>query len=159
MKKGSKKEFCKRGHKRTPDNVCSNNSCRLCVNAKQVTDERRAYNRNWYKENPDAQRQHWLNRYNLTLERFNEMVREQNSCCFLCHKEFGNKPEQQPTVDHDHACCAGRTSCGKCVRRLLCRVCNAGLGAFNDNIEILHEAIAYLESFHNALHERVYRAE
>jgi hypothetical protein len=51
------------------------------------------------------------------------------------------------TVDHDHACCPGERSCGKCVRAILCMNCNNALGCVRDNIEILRKMISYLESF------------
>lgn len=47
-------------------------------------------------------------------------------------------------VDHDHACCPGKTTCGKCVRGALCVTHNTALGRFDDNVEYLQRAIDYL---------------
>lgn len=37
------------------------------------------------------------------------------------------------TVDHDHACCPGDRSCGRCVRGFLCVYCNSAAGMLGDD--------------------------
>lgn len=48
-------------------------------------------------------------------------------------------------VDHDHACCPPRKSCGKCRRGLLCHECNQLLGLAHDDVTTLKALIGYLE--------------
>jgi hypothetical protein len=48
-------------------------------------------------------------------------------------------------IDHDHSCCDGTDSCGKCVRGVLCVGCNTGLGGFKDDPERMRRAIEYLQ--------------
>lgn len=48
-------------------------------------------------------------------------------------------------IDHDHSCCPGKSSCGRCVRSLLCHRCNTRLlGAAKDDIDLIAGALAYL---------------
>lgn len=48
-------------------------------------------------------------------------------------------------IDHDHRCCpANGSSCGKCIRGILCHKCNVGLGHFNDDPSRLAAAIDYV---------------
>lgn len=87
-----------------------------------------------------AAHKHYLitSRYNLTMERYNAMVEGQQGLCLICNKS------SELHIDHDHSCCSGITSCGVCVRGLLCAKCNKGLGLFNDDIDVLNNAILYL---------------
>jgi len=62
-------------------------------------------------------------RYNLTPEEVKKLWRKQKCRCKLCRKRVNKF-----VVDHDHDCCSGRRSCGKCIRGLLCIPCNAMLG-------------------------------
>lgn len=48
-------------------------------------------------------------------------------------------------IDHDHSCCPGQQTCGDCVRGLLCRACNRGLGSFKDQVDLVENAIKYLK--------------
>lgn len=80
--------------------------------------------------------------YNLTLDQFNTMFAQQNYVCKLC-KEKPNKI----CVDHDHKCCGGAQSCGKCVRGLLCYSCNIGIGNLQDNPILIRAAADYVENF------------
>lgn len=73
--------------------------------------------------------------FGITLERYEEMHAEQGGLCAICAR-----PERIPgrllAVDHDHESGA--------VRGLLCRACNSGLGHFEDSLELVQEASAYL---------------
>ena len=59
-----------------------------------------------------------------------------------------------PCVDHDHSCCAGQSTCGKCVRGAICSQCNAGLGMFQDGVDVLERAMHYLQGNHPAALQR-----
>jgi hypothetical protein len=48
-------------------------------------------------------------------------------------------------VDHDHRCCPGRTSCGKCVRGLLCGPHNEMFGRNGDDPAVFRNMADYLE--------------
>ena len=81
-------------------------------------------------------------KYNLSDD---QMARLYTSNCGIC----GN-PESQKrslSVDHDHSCCPGETSCGDCVRGFLCSNCNRGLGLFGDSASRLQAAIEYLSEY------------
>lgn len=81
-------------------------------------------------------------RYGLSVERFSEMVQEQDARCAICQTLFVEGVHLH--VDHDHACCPGEKTCGQCVRSLLCSPCNRGLGGFRDDPFLLHVAAEYV---------------
>jgi hypothetical protein len=59
------------------------------------------------------------------------MIAAQNHACLLCSVEFTpSNARSGMVVDHDHACCPGIKSCGKCVRGLLCVACNILVGHY-----------------------------
>jgi hypothetical protein len=89
-------------------------------------------------------------KYNTSVEHWEEMLREQNDCCAICgiHKD---KLKKRLNIDHDHNCCPGEGSCGKCIRGLLCSVCNSAIGLLKDSEEIVETALNYLKNNRKAV--------
>lgn len=82
-----------------------------------------------------------LRRYALTPEGLEALLASQDDRCAACRDPLGPRWH----IDHDHACCLGPTTCGRCVRSILCRRCNQALGMVSDDVVILRQLIAYLE--------------
>lgn len=83
-------------------------------------------------------------RYGMTGRQLRVMSEQQGGRCKICDREPGKR---KLSVDHDHSCCPGNTSCGKCVRALICNPCNVALGMMKDSVSTLRRAADYLEEF------------
>lgn len=129
---------------------------------KKCKPDRGEYHKQWAKDNADKMREYsrrskakpenklrdkkrtYQTRYGITMEEFEAMVISQGGVCAICKRNALNATGKAFAVDHDHKCCPGKSSCGKCVRGALCQVCNQALGMFGDSQEVLESAIAYL---------------
>jgi len=100
--------------------------CRECDNK-----QRRERKQREKERDPDAVRNKYLmKKYNISLDRYNEMVKDQSGLCWICEQE------SDLVVDHDHE--TGQ------VRGLLCSLCNTSLGGFKDSTSSLMKAVEYL---------------
>lgn len=72
-------------------------------------------------------------KYKLTKDEWLAIFEYQGSCCAVCGEEDPGSVKGWHT-DHDHACCPGKTSCGKCVRGIACHGCNLRLDRSTDHI-------------------------
>lgn len=76
---------------------------------------------------------HIKKKYGLDKKAYEIMLKTQDGACAIC------KDQKPLAVDHNHE--SGD------IRGLLCRACNTALGMFKDNIEVLTNAISYLNNF------------
>ena len=84
-----------------------------------------------------------LKNYGLTRDDYVDMEKSQDGVCKICGE--AEKHRNRLSVDHDHSCCSGIKSCGKCIRGLLCSNCNRVLGQVKDNKDLLQKMIDYLQ--------------
>lgn len=77
--------------------------------------------------------------YGITLKDYNELLTKQNGKCSICGVDNNGYYRKKPrafAVDHCHTT--------KKIRGLLCSDCNTGIGLLKDNIDLLNNAIKYL---------------
>lgn len=163
----------KRGHPFTPENTYINpntgeRGCRAC---KKLVQKPYSHYKSWhqqyyiknadkmaekqkdnYKRHPDIYRTtQYKSKFGITLEQYNDLLLKQGGRCKVCGIDNngvgrGGKPKSF-AVDHDHNCCPGKTSCGKCVRGLICTQCNAAMGMAKENPKILANLAKYIRDF------------
>jgi hypothetical protein len=121
-------DFCRR----TDRPGFRKSQCRICENLTS---------KDWYQRNREdrlaKKRADWaenssrITRHGLTKEQYDNLHTAQQGRCAWCgrNEEALNK---ELYIDHDKECCPGQYSCGKCVRRLLCRTCNTMEGWLGD---------------------------
>ena len=130
-----------------------NYHCKACVNAAaaarwasnpEYARRNAERNRELYADQPRYLNYRYKGRFGITLSEYEQMLEAQGGGCAICLERPDPDKPRFP-VDHDHACCPGKKSCGGCVRGILCPACNHGLGKFKDKQDLLKSAISYLQ--------------
>jgi len=107
------------------------------------------------RKNPQVnQRAHRKMSYGITDEVLSKMLEEQLYKCAICFSPISlatTTTKSTVCIDHNRKCCPGNKSCGKCVRGLLCRTCNLGIGHFLDSVPSIEKGIEYLVTFDSNL--------
>ena len=127
--------------------------CKICRNAKQreyaknnkdiikARNAKKAESRRAYYQSEagikSSRRAHLKQKYNITLEKYEEMLENQNHVCKICGSPEMNNKNKVLCVDHNHKT--------EEIRGLLCGLCNAGIGHFKDDINLFINAIKYLK--------------
>jgi len=110
-------------------------------------------NNKWRKENPEKYKQNIKNfhsanpekkfeysimtKYGLTIERYNQMLNDQNNQCKICSINFTNETRSTcPNIDHNPETMI--------VRGLLCGPCNRKLGHLGDTYT---KAVNYIKPY------------
>lgn len=98
--------------------------------------------REWTRQRDKQLRESGMGRardYHLTLEALNIML--EKGCAANGYGECQGGLE----IDHDHTCCNKTSkSCGKCVRKALCRKHNLALGRIESNPSFTNWALQYI---------------
>ncbi len=163
---GKKTVSCKRGHIRTSENTWVDKNgwqhCRTCKNIDNRSEENKQKRRKHKnvvtfciqcgieflddrrtEYCSDCSKRRALDRTNgfkfgikgeEYRTRLDEAILLQDGRCYICLREFSE--EMAAHFDHDHAT--------NLFRGALCFHCNAGLGHFSDDPEILSRALQYL---------------
>lgn len=98
-----------------------------------------ANTRKWKKAHPEAKHRYMLKeRYRISQTTYDRMLANQAGMCAICGSTEPGAKARHLAVDHCHE--SGD------IRGLLCISCNSGLGQFKDNLDVMRNAVRYLEA-------------
>jgi len=103
----------------------------------RLSNNRHIYNKNRrsvYHKNPYRYKSiSKKNKYGITQEEFDKMVKDINNICQICGLDM-----KRPCLDHDHATLQ--------IRGILCSKCNMAIGLLGDDYKIVESAANYLKN-------------
>jgi hypothetical protein len=80
-------------------------------------------------------------KYDMTQVEWDALFASQGNKCAICR----TSETYRWATDHDHACCPGQKTCGKCIRAILCYPCNTTVGFIETHPNIA-AALAYVKN-------------
>lgn len=116
--------------------------CRPCVNAAS----KEYATRNSVARARTRRARHYRNRFGMTLAEVDSLFEHAGRACEACAIPMSETFNGTLAIDHDHACCPGKDTCGKCIRGVLCTKCNAALGALGDDPKLVERLLHYISS-------------
>jgi hypothetical protein len=137
----------KRWAKRTPEQIAARYEYKKRYwesMSDEAKDQYRARERElWHARSDEQKRIHSIrkrsNKYGLSPETIEKMLSA--GCQFPSEDHSGLLH-----IDHDHACCPGVRSCGKCVRGVMCAAHNTLVGQFEKIAPHLVWVVGYLSN-------------
>lgn len=95
-------------------------------------------------------------RHGLSIGEAEDLLASQGGRCAICQRSILLRAASRidaACVDHDHRCCPGVSSCGNCIRGLLCGTCNTAIGLMKDDYKLLARASHYVKTCTKSLAE------
>lgn len=101
------------------------------TNPEYLLKGRRHYEENAEMYKASARRSAFKIEYGATVEEVESLIKLSDGRCMICGKT------KRLLLDHDHK--------ARRLRGLLCAPCNTGLGCFYDSLDLLQQAMEYLQ--------------
>lgn len=78
--------------------------------------------------------------YRLRIEEYKELTK---NGCEVCGSF------KRLVIDHDHSCCSGTSTCGNCIRGVLCTPCNTAEGMLESSLQNAKNMVKYIKKWEN----------
>ena len=116
--------------------------CKTC----QQLDYRDYVSKNREKVNARRREYNSLRRWNMSASQVEAILAAADYSCEACG--CPRSEAKALVLDHDHSCCPGEHTCGKCIRGVLCWHCNIALGYLKDDPKRIKGLLTYAEVSH-----------
>lgn len=70
-------------------------------------------------------------KYGLSAAAWESLFDSQGRCCAVCRTSDAGRKGW--ATDHDHGCCPGQATCGRCIRSIVCNGCNFIVGCIESH--------------------------